>query len=90
MTIEEIASSTNNDRTLQCVRAVLRTGTWDVPALKRFHHVKDELTIGTQNIVLRAHRIVIPVSHQQRAIDIAHQGFPGQNRYCVRKYGFRE
>ena len=80
MTIEEIASATNNDRTLQCVRAALRTGTWDVPALKRFRHVKDELTVGAQNIVLRGHRIVIPDSLQQRAIDIAHEQHQGISR----------
>ena len=79
MTIEEIASATNNDRTLQCVRAALRTGTRDVPAVKRFRHVKDELTVGAQNIVLRG-RIVIPDSLQQHAIDIAHEQHQGISR----------
>ena len=80
MTIEEIVSATNNDRTLQCVRAAIRAGTWDSPALERFRHVKEELTVGTQNIVLRGHRIVIPVSLQQRAIDIAHEQHQGISR----------
>ena len=77
MTIEEIVSATNNDRTLQCVRAAIRAGTWDSPALERFLHVKEELKVGTQNIVLCGHRIVIPVSLQQRAIDIAHEQHQG-------------
>jgi len=80
MTVEEIVSATNNDRTLQCVRAAIRAGTWDLPALKRFRHVKDELTVGAQNLVLRGHRIVIPVSLQQRAIDIAHEQHQGISR----------
>ena len=80
ITVEEIVSATNNDHTLQCVRAATRTGTWDLPALKRLRHVKDELTVGAQNIVLRGHHIVIPVSLQQRAIDIAHEQYQGISR----------
>ena len=68
MTIEEIVSATNNDHTLQCARAAIPAGTWDSPTLEHFRHVKEELTGGTQNIVLRGHRIVIPVSLQQHAI----------------------
>ena len=65
---------------VQCVRATLRTGTWDVPVLKRFRQVKDELTVGAHNIVPCSHRIVIPYSLQQRTIDIAHEQHQGISR----------
>ena len=81
MTTEEIASATNNYRTLQCfVRTAIPAGTWDSPALKRVRPVKEEITVGTQNIVLCGHRIVIPVSLRQCAIDNAHEQHEGISR----------
>ena len=46
----------------------------------RFRNAKDELTVGAQNIVLRGYHIVVPVSRQQRAIDIPHEKHPGTSR----------
>ena len=42
--------------------------------------MKDELIVGAQNIVLLGHHIAIPVSLQQRAIDIAHEQHQGISR----------
>ena len=42
--------------------------------------IKEELTIGAQNIILRGSRIVIPESLQQRPIDIAHESHQGPSK----------
>eukprot|EP00795_Rhopilema_esculentum_P005359 gene5359-biopygen364 len=72
MTITEIKSATDSDRTLQALRAAIRLNRWDCDAIKSFKAIKDELTIGAYNIVLRGTTIVIPGSLQKKAIDLAH------------------
>ena len=59
MTLQEIAQETYTDKELQQLRAAIRTGTWESIS-KDYRLIKDELTIGTQNVVLRRTRIVIP------------------------------
>ena len=41
--------------------------------LTSFKHIKDELTVTNNGIILRRHRIVLPQALQQCAIDIAHE-----------------
>ncbi len=77
MTIKEIKDATNTDRTLQAVRAAIRTNHWDVDLARPFKNVKDELTVNSDNIVLRGTRIVIPSALQQRAVDLAHDAHQG-------------
>ncbi len=64
MTLQEIAQETYTDKELQQLRAAIRTGTWESIS-KDYRLIKDELTIGTQNVVLRGTRIVIPKSLPQ-------------------------
>ena len=75
MTIDEISESTNADRTLQGLRAAIRTGHWET--VKQYKPIKDEITIGSNNIILRGSRIIIPDALRQRAIDIAHESHQG-------------
>ena len=35
--------------------------------------IKEELTIGKQDVIFRVSRIIIPVVLQQKAVDIAHE-----------------
>ena len=70
MTIHEIAEATNTDRTLQGLRAAILTGRWE--SVKKYKTIKDEITIGSNNIILRGSRIIIPDTLKQRAIVIAH------------------
>ena len=77
MTITEIMDATNCDRTLQCLRAAIRLNQCDFDAIKPFRRVRDELTIGVHNLILRGNRIVIPQSLQKRAIDFAHATHQG-------------
>ena len=78
MTITEISEATTADRTLQGLRAAIRTGHWE--AMKQYKPIKDEITIGFNNIILRGSRIIIPDSLHQRAVDIAHESHQGVSK----------
>ena len=80
MTITEIKSATDSDRILQALRAAVRLNHWDCDAIKPFKAIKDVLTIGAFNIVLRGTRIVIPESLQKKAIDLAHTTHQGLSK----------
>ena len=77
MTIHEIQTATNTDKVLQGLRAAIRCNMWDSNLVKPYKNIKDELTVTTQNIILRGARIIIPESLQQRAIDLAHDTHQG-------------
>ena len=77
MTLKEIKDATDTDRTLKAVRAAIRTNQWNVDLVQPFKSIKDELTINSENVVLRGHRIVIPSALQQRAVDLAHDSHQG-------------
>eukprot|EP00794_Sanderia_malayensis_P006384 gene6384-biopygen5283 len=72
MTSSEIKEATNSDKTMKALRAAIQLSSWNTDTVKQFVHVKDELSIGPSNIILRGSRIVLPDSLRQRAIDIAH------------------
>ncbi|CAB4022058.1 PREDICTED: uncharacterized protein K02A2.6-like [Paramuricea clavata] len=73
MPLDEIATATRADKTLSTLVTCLRTNKWSTEILTSFKHIKDELTVTNNGIILRGHRIVIPQALQQRAIDIAHE-----------------
>ena len=74
MTLAEIQQATNNDQTMKGLRVSIRLNQWDNDIVKRYKSVKDELTVTSENIILRGTRIVIiPESLQQKAIDLAHE-----------------
>ena len=75
MTIDEISEATNADRVLKGLRAAIRTGHWET--MKQYKPIKDEITIGCNNIILRGSRIIIPDALHQRAVDIAHESHQG-------------
>ena len=77
MSLQEIVEATNEDKTLQCLRASLKLNRWDNERLMGFKSVKDEISVTSQGIILRGSRIVLPESLQQRAIDLAHETHPG-------------
>ena len=73
MPLDEIATATRTDKTLSTLVTCLRTNKWSTDILTSFKHIKDELTVTNNGIILRGHRIVLPQALQQRAIDIAHE-----------------
>ena len=77
MTLDEISQATDQDRVLKGLRAAIRLHQWDYEIVKPYRLIKDELTIGKQNIILRGSKIVIPTSLQQKAVDIAHESHQG-------------
>lgn len=88
----QVRTETNQDKTLQTVIKLLKSGKWseidqykdddeiDYQALQSFRSVKDELTISesqTGTVLLRKTRVVIPRSLQRQTIDLAHEGHQG-------------
>ena len=80
MTMDEIITATNSDRSLQGLRAAIKINKWDYDIVKPYKKIKDELTVTSQGVVLCGTRIVIPQSLQQRAIDIAHDTHLGLSK----------
>eukprot|EP00795_Rhopilema_esculentum_P003255 gene3255-biopygen1481 len=79
MSLHEIGKETNSDKELQKLRAAIRSGAWESVDLS-YRAIKEELSIGAQNIILRGSRIVIPLSLRQKAIDIAHESHQGLSK----------
>ena len=77
MTLTEIQEATNNNQTMKGLRASIRLNQWDNDIVKPYKSVKDELTVTSENIILRGTTIVIPESLQQKAIDLAHESHQG-------------
>ena len=78
MTLTELLEATKADPTLCELMTVVRSGKWyeaKSEELKQFAKVINDLTVNVEtNLILCGNRIVIPTSHQQPAIDIAHEG----------------
>ena len=77
MSLQEIVKATNEDKTLQCLRASIKLDRWDNERLKGFKSVKDEISVTSQGIILRGSRIVLPETLKQRAVDLAHETHQG-------------
>ena len=80
MTLKEIIKATNDYKTLNGLRAAIRLNRWDSDIVAPFGKVKDELTVTSENIVLRGTRIFLSKALQQRAIDIAHESHQGLSK----------
>lgn len=77
------------DKTIQRAIEFTRKGQWhkinqiqadediDRLELSTLRSLRDELTVQTDNILLRGNRIVIPRNLRNRAISIAHEGHQG-------------
>ena len=84
MDIDEVKSETCKDSTLQKAISYVRSGSWyemktlnddsiDIEELTSLRSIRDELTIHSDNILLRDQRIVLPKSLRDRAVQIAHE-----------------
>ena len=80
MSMEEIIKASTDDREVRGLRAALKLNRWDMDTVRQFKSVKDELTIGQNNIILCVTRIVLPASRRQRAINIAHESHQGLSK----------
>ena len=83
--ISKIAKETSADKTLSKIKQFIRKGQGWIPKsepkeVQRFKQILPELTITGNGIILKDDRIVLPVSLQQKAIELAHRGaHPGQS-----------
>jgi len=81
MTVDIIKTATESDSTLQDVIRHVEQNDWYTKpvdeTLKAYFHVKDELSISPEGILLRGTRIVIPETLQQQTIQLAHEGHQG-------------
>ena len=88
MDIDEVKTETCKDSTLQKAISYVRSGSWYemktlnddsicIEELTSLRSIRDELTIHSDNILLRDQRIVLPKSLRDRAVQIAHEGHQG-------------
>ena len=77
LSLEQIASATKADPILQQVQCCLNGAEWpDVPDLKPYKRVKDELC-ANNGVILRGSRIVMPSTLWQATLSNAHEGHQG-------------
>ena len=73
MTCREIANHTEKDKTLSLVRDAIKTGDWRNPQIEVFAKIKNELSTHKDgNIFFKGTRIILPVSQEHKALEIAH------------------
>ena len=89
MTVAEVKQCTRADPTLQAVIDALCNNSWhstlQTPAtlvnsqdLHALYNIRDELSVShDHDLLLRAHRLILPHALRQRAINIAHEGHQG-------------
>ena len=79
MTVEEIIQASMKDKELTQVREHLKQHqTFKLP--QPYKSLANELSVTDQDILLRDHRIVLPVSLRDRAIKLAHEDHAGMTR----------
>ena len=89
ITTSEVKQHTRQDSTLQAVMTALRNNSWSSvltspdPStnsndLQAFYKIRDELSVSdSQDLLLRSHRLVLPVTLRSRVLQIAHEGHQG-------------
>lgn len=86
--LEAIIEATAKDSMLQNVLHRFHTNSWrhletsndetaNMQELASFRHVKDDLTVSTNGLLLRDRRIVIPQQLRQGTANLAHEGHRG-------------
>ena len=76
MTLDEVRGETQQDSTMRALSKAIETGKWSTPEVQEYTKVKEELSVH-DGTILRGHRLVIPHSLQNKAIDLAHVGHQG-------------
>ena len=89
--LEDVKKATAEDKTIQKVMYMVRTGRWhevktcndrddNQEELHLFQSVPEELTCHSDGMVLRNNLIVIPNKLRSKAVSVAHEGHQGINR----------
>lgn len=74
-----ISTETKKDETLKQLAAIVKSGkTWipkeSSPELKKFKEILPEITLTSNQILLKSERIILPESLHDTAIQLAHRG----------------
>nr|XP_039266337.1 uncharacterized protein K02A2.6-like [Styela clava] len=81
ITLKEIEEETFNDPMMQNVKKCIVSGKWqdyrNCEEMRNFESLSSELSITEQGIILRGHRIVVPVKMRKQMVSIAHEGHQG-------------
>ena len=87
MSLDEIATETENDATLKTVKEALKTNRWydarvkfnllPNPLFKTLYNCRDELSVWNDKILLKGNKIIIPETLQMKVVELAHQGHQG-------------
>ena len=79
--IEKMRTETELDSELQAVMSAIKSGNWSQPNtqeyLNPYKNIQDELSITDNGLLLRGHRLIVPESLRQQAVDLAHGGHQG-------------
>ena len=87
MSLDEIATETENDATLKTVKEALKTNRWydarvkfnllPNPLFKTLYNCRDELSVWNDKILMKGNKIIIPETLQMKVVELAHQGHQG-------------
>ena len=87
MTLDEIATATAQDPTLQAVIGAIRSGNWYQPRLhpsvdtttfKALERKKEEQTVySSYSVILRGTRIIVPETLMLRVVNLVDEGQQG-------------
>ena len=93
--LTDIENETAADTTLKHLKNLIRGNSWfkldepgkheelinvDINTLKKYRKVKHELTVTTQNVILKGNKIIIPTKYHQIVIQLVHKGHQGLNK----------
>jgi len=73
----ELINATSADPTLISLKHRLMNEPHDIELTSAFNQILTELSITTDGVIIRDHRVVIPQSLQKRVIILAHEGHQG-------------
>ncbi|XP_060585966.1 uncharacterized protein K02A2.6-like [Ruditapes philippinarum] len=91
MPLDEIKQETAGDKTLLKAIEYVRNGKWhelkqikdcdiSIEDLTQLRNVRDELTVHSENVLLKSGKIVLPTSLYAKAIEIGHEGHQGMSK----------
>ena len=81
ITHQELAAASMNDTTLSKVSKMIVDG-WPASKCvsddsKPYYSVRDELSVTSDNTVVRGERVIVPSALRQQVLQLAHEGHPG-------------
>ncbi|CAB4028823.1 Transposon Tf2-9 poly, partial [Paramuricea clavata] len=76
ITLSKVQEATKNDKELQSAGRALQSGNWKEKSISVYFAVRHEITSVT-GVLLRGHRLIIPISLRNRTLALVHRGHLG-------------